>query len=273
MRILIVGGSGYVGGAVVDNFHNDHDFINMSRTRGNEFCVNNTLLDVAKPLGFLQFDKPIDMIINCMECHPDNYADNETMKREYLAGVRHLLEFAEKNGVKNFIHFSVNHIHAVENDYQQAKFVAEGLVKKSGVKYIIFKPTIIFGKNSPFDCLIESMMKKSILLKFWREDAKIAPVHILDVIANIKHALKNDKCWNETYVLRGPDVISFGHLIAGRNVIGTPMALAMRSAMGLSSKRPRHLRLVLDWVNVDDSRNRFPQLLAAETRYRIRSEQ
>ncbi|MDR2033730.1 MAG: NAD-dependent epimerase/dehydratase family protein [Helicobacteraceae bacterium] len=264
MLILIAGGGGYVGRGITQRFCAEHDFINVSKTRGSEFAVNNALVDLERSLNFLRFDRPIDMIINCVECHPDNFESGERMKRAYVASARHLIEYAEDFGVKKFIHFSVNHINTVENDYQQAKFVVEGLVKSSGLQYIIFKPTIIFGENSPLDYLIDSLLAKTALFKFWKDDARIAPIHIFDVVSNVGYALKNDECWNNTYALYGPDMMGFEEILTRRARFGrprflsVPMAMARRSFLNLKNagSPPRHLRLLLDWVNTDDRLNR-----------------
>jgi NADH dehydrogenase len=275
MLVLIAGGSGYVGRGIVERFCAERDFVNISLTRRSEFAVNNVLVDLAKPLDFLHFDKPIDMIIDCVECRPSGVEGDDRMKKTYLSSVRNLIDYAKENKIKKFIHFSINHIHTVENDYQQAKFVAEGLVKSSGLDYIIFKPTVIFGENSPLEYLIDVMLARSVLLKFWKENAQIAPVHLLDVLANVGYAIKNDDCWNETYTLCGPETMNFEEVLFRRKnykrpaLLSAPSSIARRSMVKSSPMMPRHLWLMMDWVGAaDDSRGYERALLAPQFPYK-----
>ncbi|MDR2151265.1 MAG: hypothetical protein LBO72_00435 [Helicobacteraceae bacterium] len=259
MRILIAGGSGYVGRGIIERYCLTNDFINISLSRHADLAVNNALVDLSLPISFLSFDQPIDMIINCVECRATDNSNGDN-KRAYLAAVRHLVEYAQDRDIKKFIHFSVNHLNTVENDYQQARFVAEGLVKSGGFDYIVFKPTVIFGENSPLEYLMNSLLSRSILLKFWKEDARIAPVHLLDVIANVGYAIEHNDCWNETYALCGPETMSFEEMLFRRRMIkrpkllSAPSGLAMRSALKNMPVPSNYLRLLLDWVNADDRR-------------------
>ncbi|MDR2639018.1 MAG: NAD-dependent epimerase/dehydratase family protein [Helicobacteraceae bacterium] len=274
MLILIAGGSGYVGRGIIERYCLSRDFINVSLTRHAALAVNNVLVDLSKPINFLRFDKPIDMIINCVECRAESYAGDEKNKRAYLAAVRHLVEYAQDMDIKKIIHFSVNHINTVENDYQQARFVAEGLIKSSGLDYIIFKPTVIFGENSPLEYLINSLLSRSVLLKFWKEEAQIAPVHLLDVLANVGYAIEHDDCWNETYALCGPEMMNFEEMLFRRRMIkrpklvNAPSALARRSALKNAPVPSNHLRLLLDWVNADDSHGYARTLVAPQFSYK-----
>ncbi|MDR0747573.1 MAG: NAD-dependent epimerase/dehydratase family protein [Helicobacteraceae bacterium] len=255
MRILIAGGSGYLGSNIIRRFSNEHQFINISLTSTAKQAAVNVLVDIVKPLAFLSFDRPIDMIINCVECFPQRYENGEKMKKSYLAMMRNLVEFARNNSISKIIHFSINHINTIENNYQQAKFVAEGLIKNAGINYIIFKPSIIFGQNSPLDYLIDKLIAKMILFRFWSDDAKLAPVHISDVLSNIEHAMYENNCWNESYTLRGPEILRFEEMLVRKMhrrpfVLGAPNAIVRQSLIS-GSNIPEKMKLLLDWVNSD----------------------
>ncbi|MDR0664372.1 MAG: NAD-dependent epimerase/dehydratase family protein [Helicobacteraceae bacterium] len=274
MRILIAGGSGYVGRGIIERYCLTHDFINISLTRQAGLAVNNVLVDLTRSIDFLNFDEPIDMIINCVECRDEDNVDNGKNKRACMSATRHLLEYAQDRDINKFIHFSVNHINTVENDYQQARFVAEGLVKNSGISYIVFKPTVIFGENSPLEYLINSLLSRSVLLKFWKEDTHIAPVHLLDVIANVGYAIEHNDCWNETYALCGPETMSFEEMLFRRRaikkpkLISAPSAFARRSALKDTPFPSNYLRHLLDWVNADDSHVYARTLVAPQFPYK-----
>ncbi|GHV58648.1 hypothetical protein FACS1894103_0680 [Campylobacterota bacterium] len=256
MRILVAGGGGYLGGNIIDHFSDRHEFINISLTNRAKWATNNVLVDLSKPLDYLEFDQPIDAIINCVECHPARFDNSEKMKKTYLDIMKNLISYAKSRNISRIVHFSINHINTVENDYQQAKFVAEGLVRNSGLKYVIFKPSIIFGENSPFDYLLDALVKRSFLFRFWNTEAKFAPVHLLDVFSNIDFLFKSQDSWNDTYTLLGPEVVGFEELMSRRSqkqpfLVDAPNAFISRAFLGAA--KSRHLQLLIDWMNVDNT--------------------
>ena len=270
MRILIAGGSGYLGSQIIRQLGAHHDFINLSLSRQASGAVNDLLLDLSRPIGFLKLDKPVDMIINCVECHPDRQADGA--KKEYLAAVNHLLAFAKANQIPRFMHFSVNNIDTVENNYQQAKFVAEGIVEHTGLEHIIFKPSIIFGSASPLDRLVEAVLSRPVMPRFWSKEAMISPVHISDVLKNIEYALAEPSCWNQTYSLCGPEYMGVEEMLL-RNApskprfLATPEMATRTLLKSLFKEAPnRHLRVLLDWIATDNVCQKSP-LIRPKTFY------
>lgn len=258
MRILIAGGGGYVGRRIVDAFSDRHDFINLSLHTQLDKAVNNIRVDLTRSLDFLNLDRPVDLIINCVECHPDSFKNDSEMKKAYLNIIRNLLDYAKRTAVPRFMHFSVNNIGTVENDYQQAKFVAEGIVEHAGLSHLIFKPSIIFGDKSPLDRLIEAVMSRGVLPRFWDRQVKVSPVHISDVLANVGFALESDTCWNNTYSLCGPEYMGFEEILL-RHAPMKPRffkapAFAQRAVLNKTFENapPRHLKLLLDWVSSDN---------------------
>lgn len=258
MRILVAGGGGYVGRHIIDRLAQEHDLINVSLSSHVEAAANNIRVDLTRSLEFLRLDKPVDLIINCVECHPGSFANDTEMKKAYLSAVRHLLDYAKANNIRRFMHFSVNNIGTVENDYQQAKFVAEGIVEHSGLEYVIFKPSIIFGDQSPLNRLIDAVMSRGLLPRFWDKRVKISPVHISDVLANVGFALAHPECWNDTYSLCGPEYMGFEEILL-RHAPMKPRffkapAFAQRAVLNktFQDAPPRHLKLLLDWVSSDN---------------------
>jgi NADH dehydrogenase len=254
---LIAGGSGYVGHRIIERFGAEHDFINLSLTRPAKGAINNLQLDLTQSIDFLRLDRPVDMVINCVECHPRS-GSKEALKHRYLAVVHNLLAFAKAAGVRRFMHFSVNNIDTVEDDYQQAKFVAEGVIEHAGVEHIIFKPSVIFGEDSPLDRFMESLLARRLLPRFWQEQTVISPVHITDVLSSVGHALDDQSCWNAVYPLCGPEYMGFEEMLTRRSshrlsFMAAPVQAGRLLLPGLLRKEPNpHLKLLLNWIATDN---------------------
>jgi len=196
-----VGGSGYIGSRIIERYHHRFRFINLSRRYPNKMAVNNILCDTSCGIDFLEFDCQIDCIIHCAEidqnqCGRGDYYD-------FAKGVSQVLDFAKKQNIERFIHFSAL-CSDYETPYTKTKLLTERMVETAQVPYVVFKLAPVFGGNSPFDRTVERLAKLIALPKGDGEKYFI-PIHIDDLFSNIDYILENQKVWNKTYTLCGPD--------------------------------------------------------------------
>jgi len=78
------------------------------------------------------------------------------------------------------------------------------VVEHSGLDFIIFKPTVIFGHNSLFDTVLGRFATLKVLPKNIAQQ-RFAPVFIGDVLRNVGYAMGHDECWNKSYTVCGPE--------------------------------------------------------------------
>lgn len=259
MRILIAGGSGFVGSRIVKRFSKTHDFINISLSKPSPQAANNLQLDLTKPMDFLNLDKKIDLIINAVECHPSLFENDKDVRKAYLEVTKNLIDYAKRTGVKKIIQFSISNIETVENDYHLSKFVSEGLIERSGLDYVILKPSVIFGDTSPLDLIVESILSRKIMPRFWNKDIKLSPVHIKDVLDNLAFVLENqtNEVWDKSYALCGPNSFTFEEILLKRAskrpqfVKAPAIAGKFFVQTALKDAPPKHLRILLEWVKSD----------------------
>ncbi len=202
-NILIIGGSGYIGSEIIKAFGGAFNFLNLSRTRLSDKASNNILYNVHLGIDFLNFSEPIDMVINCGE-----FSDCSRVKengRCYAETLEKVVSFAKKNSIKKIMHFSHHSDEtAYNNDYVHNKLLADRVIEHSGLEYIIFKPTVIFGHDSLFDTVLGRFATLKILPKNIAQQ-RFAPVFIGDVLRNVGYALEHGDCWNQSYVVCGPE--------------------------------------------------------------------
>jgi NADH dehydrogenase len=70
---------------------------------------------------------------------------NLTFKELHVNGVNRCIELAKSIGVKQFILMSANGVKPDGTEYQRSKWEADRILKKSGLKWTIFRPSLIFG--------------------------------------------------------------------------------------------------------------------------------
>ena len=86
----------------------------------------------------------VDIII-----HLAGISNGDVFKINY-EGTRNLVDACVENKVKKFIFIS-SFDAILETDYGKSKLKAEDYIKNSGLNYIIFRPTVIYGNDNKKD--------------------------------------------------------------------------------------------------------------------------
>ncbi|MCV6606826.1 MAG: NAD-dependent epimerase/dehydratase family protein [Campylobacterales bacterium] len=215
MNILIAGGSGFIGNKIIEHFK-DYNFINISKTKKATNVSNNIIMDLSSEGSSLDlnFDKPIDMIINCIDTKE---AKEKGIRNDIVETTRTLIQIAKKNRIEKLIHLSITNPEDIKDDYQKSKFLAEKAVENSNLKFMIFRLSLLFGEGSQLDRLVDRIKEKKRIVQIGDPRDKISPVHINDVIKNVKEAIKGDSTsWYETYTICGPEYMSFKEFLERR---------------------------------------------------------
>ncbi len=82
--------------------------------------------------------------------------------------------------------------------YGLSKLLAEMLVQHSGLDYVIFRPTTVYGEGTEDFNLLLKMAKKGIAIHLTSPSQKLSFIHAEDLAKSIFLAV-NKKCLNKTY--------------------------------------------------------------------------
>jgi len=142
-------------------------------------------------------------------------ATGKATRSEYFTvnvdGIRALIEQCKRLGVKRFLHVSsiaVRFPNKTRYYYAQSKEQAEQLVRSSGLRYTILRPTIILGHGSPVWAGLCKLASLPVIPIFGDGKALIQPIHVEDLVSFILTILDRDIFNGETLELGGPEAIS-----------------------------------------------------------------
>ncbi|MDD5209401.1 MAG: NAD(P)H-binding protein [Elusimicrobiales bacterium] len=232
MRILIAGGAGFVGGAVVERLA-AHELILPSREpeKLRKAGVKGTFPVFTEDLEKLVAGFSPEIVINLLGIIRETPgASFDLVHREYT---RRLLAGARAAGVKKFIQMSaLGAAPDAPSEYHRSKFAGETAVRGSGLPYIIFRPSFITGPGQKFS---RDLAKLARFLPVFAvpSDALVAPVEAAVVAACFGRAAEDGAIKDEIFELAGDRVLSFRQLAAEslaasgfrRPVIGLPRKL------------------------------------------------
>ena len=140
--------------------------------------------------------------------------DQDSFVQVNIELTKTVINLCKKNNIKNIIYFSGLGVSKnSRSSYFISKFNAEQLIKKSGLKYTIFRPSYILGNDDYLTKnILKQILKKQILVpgsgKFL-----LQPISIDDVCRCINVALHSSKFSNKIIDLVGPKEITFQNLI------------------------------------------------------------
>ncbi|SIO94958.1 NAD-dependent epimerase/dehydratase family protein [Vibrio spartinae] len=207
MNILITGGSGMLGSALIRLFHQQHQlrFIarnaDIARQLERDYHAVAYLLDLNDRAALIEACKGVDAIIHCAALSSP-WGTYEQFFQANVAATQNLVEAARIQNVSCLVHISTTSVYfdyadrwAITekdalarqwcNDYAKTKYLAERVVENSPIKSIILRPRGIFGPNDRaiVPRVLSSVFRGQLLLPSGRN-----PVVDLTCVDNVAHA-------------------------------------------------------------------------------------
>lgn len=176
-----------------------------------------------------------------------------TFHHIHIDGTRSVVDACRAAGVTRLVHMSAHgRLAASRSEYQLTKAAAEEIVRNSGLRWTIFRPSLILGADGEF---LQQMVK--LVRPHWRPipvlgDGRyvVQPVAVDDVADLFVRSLEMTVTEEKTYSLGGLSPVTFNdfldtlsRVVCGqvRPKVHLPMALArpmVRLAAALTAKAP-----------------------------------
>jgi NADH dehydrogenase len=179
----------------------------------------------------------------------------QTFQRMHVDATRVLVQACERLGVARFVQMSALGVRDVGvSDYQHSKFEGESIVRLSNLRWTIFRPGLIHGKDGEFTRLAALWVKGGtppfLFLPYFtggREDTRIplgsvqptdprvAPIAVEDVAIAFASAIEHPQAIGEVYNLVGPETLTWPQMLEHIRDT-TPGAMTHLKAWGIPSE-------------------------------------
>lgn len=215
MKILVTGGTGFVGQAIVGELVARGHAVWAGSREGKEGGAGQPIrLDVTDPASVLnavaQTDP--DAVVHLVGIIAEKGA--QTFQTVHVDGTRHVLAAVPRGA--RYVHMSALGADVDSaSGYSASKGRAETLVRESGLRYTIFEPSLIFGVGDDFfgRVLRELVSAAPIVPQIGDGTFPFRPVSVQDVAQAFAGAAETDTGLNETYALTGPEEYTFRQLL------------------------------------------------------------
>jgi uncharacterized protein YbjT (DUF2867 family) len=258
MKIFITGALGFVGREILEKLHAAghqsrilarHPTSKRTQAQAAKFgaeVIAGDILDVASLASGV---KGVDAVIHLVGIISE--AGNSTFENIHTRGTENVVNAAKAAGVRRFVHMSAmgTRPNALSR-YHKTKWAAEDYVRKSGLDYTIFRPSIIYGPQDLFVNLFAKISQLSPVMPIMGSgQSKLQPIPVSDVATCFVKALTKPASVGQTYELGGRDVLTLEQVIdeillatnRKRLKVHIPLPLARAQAGMLESIYPNVL--------------------------------
>ncbi len=224
MKVFLTGATGFVGKGVLERLIAEgHDAVCLTRPGskdklhhgqagpGSVSLAAGDILDVESLKSAMAGCEAVIHLVGIIREQPGK---GITFPKIHVEGTKNVVEAAKQAGVKRFVHMSALGSRAnATSAYHRTKYEAEQFVIASGIPYVIFQPSVIFGPGDEFVNMLADLVRMPVTPVIGDGSYPLQPVARKTVADVFVQALSLPAATNQIYETGGPDPISYGEIL------------------------------------------------------------
>lgn len=140
--------------------------------------------------------------------------DRAAFHRVHVEGTRNVLEEAAQAGVDRFIYVSAAGARGGGSPFFRTKYEAEREVVRSGLRHVIFRPSVIYGPGDHFTTALASLLRRlPVFPVLGVGSLRLQPVAVEDVADALAQAVERRDVEDGVYELVGPEQLKFTKIV------------------------------------------------------------
>ena len=217
--ILVTGATGFIGRHLIAALRSQDRATRClvrSEARGHLLEQLGCTLargDIGDPASLRAACNGVEVVVHLVAIIRGKPSDYEHVMSE---GTRALIEAASDAHIRRFILVSALGLSDSTRDltpYYQAKWQEEEVLKASGLEYVIFRPSFVFGRDGGVLPTFLRLVRNSPLTPVLGPGTQLMqPVAVEDVASHLVRAIDLEAARNQTFDLAGPDRLSSNEL-------------------------------------------------------------
>ncbi len=222
MKVLVTGATGFVGREVVRQLHEaGHSLRILARsTRSRQVQEAVTRWGAEVHPGNVVDAASLDRAVRGAEAVVHlvgiiSEVGDSTFENVHVRGTQNIVGAAQQAGVRRLVHMSALGTRpSAASRYHQSKWAAEERVRRSGLDFTIFRPSVIYGPRDQFINLYARIIRVSpVVPLLGSPGARFQPVPVEAVAAAFVGSLGEPKAVGQTYDLCGPEPLTLSDIV------------------------------------------------------------
>jgi NADH dehydrogenase len=218
VKVLVTGGTGFIGPKIVHALRAHDRSVRVlvrrpeqaSRLAG--WGAEVVAGDVTDPASLEAAVDGCTHVVHLVAIIQGRPADFE---RVMTQGTRNLVSAARTAGVERFVLMSALGTSDTTRNtipYFGAKWAMEQAVKESGIEYVIFRPSFVFGDGGALPTFIRQVRYSPVVTVIGSGLQKSQPIWVEDVAEYFARAVDQPQAANRTFEIGGPDTVDWNEL-------------------------------------------------------------
>ncbi len=217
-KILVTGATGYIGRRLIASLlDKQHDVYALVRIRGTDvfpYPTNNLQTiwgDLQDSDSLEKLPEDLDIayyLVHSMGTFTKDLAETE------VKVAQNFIKVLRSTKVKQIIYLSGIIDENYLSVHLQSRLLVEQVFKESGIPTTVLRASIIIGSGSAsFEIIRDLVEKLPIMVAPKWIKSKCQPIAVKDVIFYLNAVIDNPKCFNQTFDIGGPEVLSFKEVL------------------------------------------------------------
>ncbi len=247
LSIVVLGGTGFVGSHLLPRLAADgHRLTVLTRNRSLHMAMK--VLPTVEVVATDVYDREqlrncfrgADVVINLVGILNESGFGGKGFQRAHPGLTQTIVDACEGAGVRRLLQMSSLNAGAGESHYLRSRGEAEDVVRRSGLDWTIFQPSVIFGPGDGIFTRFAVLGRLAVFgLPLAKPRSRMAPVYVNDVCEAFARSLVRSETVGQTYELYGPrvytliEIVRYALEVAGyrRMVLGLPDFLGRIQAL------------------------------------------
>ncbi|HEX5133137.1 MAG TPA: NAD(P)H-binding protein [Candidatus Krumholzibacteria bacterium] len=216
MKILVTGGTGFVGTALRRELKSQgHDVRLLVRAQsvgkvdpreGFEIITG----DVLDSHACLRAVDGIDAVIHLVGIRREHPDDGLTYEAMHTEAAYTIFDAARRAHVQRAVYLSALGARPdAQAGYHRTKFESEEILKKTGMRWTIFRPSVVFGIGDEFHPLVADLVHRSVVPLINGGKTLMQPVSLANVVGPLARTVTMPETQGSIYELGGPERVTF----------------------------------------------------------------
>lgn len=244
MKVLVAGGTGFVGRAVVHAFRARDLPVRVLARHSNDpshFAALGAEVvegDLTRPETLARAVDGCTHVVNLVAILTGAPAEFQRVMTEGNAA---LLRAAQGAGVERFVLMSALGTNEQTKDvvpYFRAKWAMERAVEGSGLEYAIVRPSFVFGRGGALPTFVRQVKLSPVVTVIGTGTQRIQPIWLDDVAEFYAAIVDDPRAAGRIWEIGGPDVVTWDELyltiakVLGkrRRIVHVPFSVARAGA-------------------------------------------
>ena len=245
MKVLITGGTGFIGSHVRDELlahpeMADGRVLRMTRRPEGKHDPDPRAAfvagDVRDDASLERATHDVDAIVHCVQ-FPNHPVENPSKGYTYIEidakGTERLVAACAKSGVRRIVYLSGAGTSPERPEpWFRAKVIAERAIRESGMEYVILRPSWVYGpEDRSLNKFVAFIKYLPVVPVIGDGTNRVQPVSVFDVAKVTADAVFNAEATNRVFELGGPEELTMDEILGRvQKVLGTHRLLVHQPA-------------------------------------------